>query len=159
MRKHTRILTAIGVVAASVLATIGTAAAANAAPVETGVSTSAHTTEHVVVDAWGVTLAPGRDKPIPRMICPVGAPYLVNKPYSAGRAVPNGVEVIESGFGMGVLIPRMYAPGNHFAQGAGEYAASATNWNPFTPQTVLFKLHCTSDSGESYWVADSMRDQ
>ncbi|WP_308467012.1 hypothetical protein [Rathayibacter soli] len=145
MRNRFRILTAAGLVAASI---VGVAGAATAATASTATATSATTATE-----WSVRLPALTETNIPQLVCPASKPFLINQELSPARLVPRGVQVIESGFGIFVTIPSPVHDGSGTAGGISSVGAVATNWDFFSTQDLTIKLHCTSDRDASYPVA------
>lgn len=143
-RPVVRVGIATAVLACTVVGGIGFASSASAATSETDATTR-------VVDAVSWRMAPGDFGLMGKRVCPASAPFLVDQNLSPGRLVPRGVEVIESGFGIGVHIPytATYGPG---MTAHGFEGGNATNWDLFGEQSLLIRLHCTSDEAASYTV-------
>lgn len=146
-KNRARRIGAIGAAAVLVPAVVGTGFAASA-------SAAAPASTEKVVTSWSGTLAPLASTPLPDMLCPADAPYLINQDYSPGRIVPRGVEVVEKYFGAGVTIPKAVVDNdvNRMASGSSWYLAGATNWQLFASNKIEIKLHCTSDHTRGYWV-------
>lgn len=131
---------AVAVIAATAAGAVGLASTASAA--------TAPAEEKTVV-AFTATISPFSSIEIPEVVCPGATPYLVAKIFSPGRLVPDGVEVVESGFGIGVtgMTYLSYGP-DKMSHGMGT-PATATNWG-FVDQSMAIKLHCTNDAAAGY---------
>ncbi len=113
--------------------------------------------EDMWVDAFEASVKPWGGVDIPALTCPrykgylggMQPRYLVNQVYSPGRAVPRGVQVLESG-GVGVTIPGVQT-GNSYGIviGTSGTGATATNWG-LSEVKLVIRLRCTADHDRGY---------
>ena len=126
---------------------IATAVAAGVLLAEAG---SAEAGTLTSVERYRATLGPLQSVMLPNLACPAGT-YLHDADYSAGRTVPNGVQVVENG-GVGVsmsgatvaAVQPKGLPLGVQVKDTTAGPASATNWALSNRELVII-LVCTTN--------------